>query len=567
MEITLVGINAKYIHTNLAIRYLKAYVQPDYSPRLLEFTIKDPILNIATEILKRKNKIVGFSCYIWNIEYIFKVAQIIKKVSPSTVIFLGGPEVSYNSDKILENVNYIDLIIYGEGEATFKELCNNTEDLRKVKGIVYRDGNQIITNSPQEKIQLDSIPSPFRFEDDLPNLPKRITYIETSRGCPFSCQYCLSSTEVGMRFFNKERVKDDLTFLMNHGAKTIKFLDRTFNTDKDYALDIFAFLIREHKPGCVFQFEITGDILKPEVIDYLNDNAPTGLFRFEIGIQSTNELTNKIINRRQNFEKLKNNILKIKSGGKIDLHLDLIAGLPEEDYESFRKTFNDVFEMRPEELQLGFLKMLRGTEIRDYANKYEYEYIDYPPYEILKNSVLNFDEVTRMKQVEDVLEKFWNSGKFTNTVNYIINNLFETPWDFFQEFGTYWENNNWSRIGHQYQDLFFRLYSFLNENNFKNINIIESLMKLDYYKHYSIKPKTLWWKDTLQKDEKKKVLIELISEGKLNNDLNYYTKNVRVEPINFDYDAYINENKIIEKPSLLIIEFISNQKSPTIYSK
>jgi radical SAM superfamily enzyme YgiQ (UPF0313 family) len=567
MEITLVGINAKYIHTNLAIRYLKAYVQPDYSPRLLEFTIKDPVLNIATEILKRNNKIVGFSCYIWNIEYIFKVAQIIKKVSPSTVIFLGGPEVSYNSDKILINENYIDLIIYGEGEATFKELCNNIEDLRKVRGIVYRNGDQIITNSPQEKIQLDSIPSPFRFEDDLPNLSKRITYIETSRGCPFSCQYCLSSTEVGMRFFNKERVKDDLTFLMNHGAKTIKFLDRTFNTDKDYALDIFAFLIKEHTPGSVFQFEITGDILRPEIIDYLNDNAPAGLFRFEIGIQSTNELTNKIINRRQNFEKLKNNILKIKSGGKIDLHLDLIAGLPEEDYESFRKTFNDVFEMRPEELQLGFLKMLRGTEIRDYANKYEYEYIDFPPYEILKNSVLNFNEVTKMKQVEDVLEKFWNSGKFTNSVNYIIDNLFETPWDFFQQFGTYWDNNNWSRIGHQYQDLFIRLFNFLTTNNFKKINIIESLMKLDYYKHYSIKPKTLWWKDTLQKDEKKQVLIELINEGILSNDLNYYTKNVRIEPINFDYDAYNNENKIIEKPSLLIIEFNSTQKNPTIYSK
>jgi radical SAM superfamily enzyme YgiQ (UPF0313 family) len=566
MQITLVGINAKYIHTNLAIRYLKAYVQPQHNPTLLEFTIKDPVINIATEILRNKPNIVGFSCYIWNIEHSLKVAQIIKKVSPTTLIFLGGPEVSYDSKIILSQEPYVDLIIYGEGEKTFKDLCENYNNLSLIKGIVYRSGQDLITNPPQDKINLDTIPSPFYFEDDKNTLSKRISYIETSRGCPFNCQYCLSSTEVGMRFFDKERVKTELMYLMENGSKTIKFLDRTFNTDIKYALEIFSFLIKEHKPGCVFQFEITGDILKPEIIDYLNENAPAGLFRFEIGIQSTNELTNKIINRRQNFEKLRNNILKIKNGGKIDLHLDLIAGLPEEDYNSFRKTFNDVFEMKPEELQLGFLKMLRGTEIREYAYKYDYKYLDFQPYEILQNNVLSFEEVIKIKQVEDVLEKYWNSGKFSNTLNYLIEHSFASPWDFFQEFGTYWENQGWSKIGHQHQDLFFRLFKFLSFAKVDNMDVIESMMKIDYYNHYSIKPKILWWKDTLQKKEKNEVINKMIEEGILNETLNYYLKNVRIEPLSFNYKKYNEENIIETTPSLLLIEFDPTRKSPTLHS-
>src|SRR5690606_727989 len=218
-----------------------------------------------------------------------------------------------------------------------------------------------------------------------------LTYIETSRGCPFSCQFCLSSIEVGVRYFNREKIKDDIRYLMENGAKTFKFVDRTFNISRSYAMEMFQFIIDEHLHGTVFQFEITADIMRPEVIDFLNKNAPPGLFRFEIGVQSTNDYTNELVKRKQNFEKLTRTVTMVKEGGKIDQHLDLIAGLPEEDYSSFRKTFNDVFAMRPEELQLGFLKLLRGTGLRLEAEKYGYTYVDISPYEIFSNNVLTFD--------------------------------------------------------------------------------------------------------------------------------------------------------------------------------
>ena len=258
---------------------------------------------------------------------------------------------------------------------------------------------------------------------------------------------------------------------MANGAKTIKFVDRTFNISRSYAMEMFQFLIDEHVPGTVFQFEITGDIMRPEVIQFLNENAPAGLFRFEIGVQSTNDLTNELVKRRQNFEKLSRTVTMVKEGGKIAQHLDLIAGLPEEDYDSFRNTFNEVFAMRPEELQLGFLKLLRGTGLRIQAEQYGYTFIDEAPYEIFSNNVLSFDDILRIKQTEDVLEKYWNDNRTPRTVEYIVTEVFETPFDFFQQFGTYWESRGWSRIGHQLEDLFTRLHDFLTEDGRADMQI------------------------------------------------------------------------------------------------
>ena len=248
------------------------------------------------------------------------------------------------------------------------------------------------------KLNLHDLPSPYRFKEDVPQLGKRITYIETSRGCPFNCQFCLSSIEVGVRYFDREKIKEDIRYLMKNGAKTIKFVDRTFNISRSYAMEMFRFLIDEHLPGTVFQFEITADIMRPEVIEFLNKEAPPGLFRFEIGVQSTNDYTNELVMRKQNFEKLTRTVMLVKEGGKIDQHLDLIAGLPEEDYHSFRRTFNDVFALRPEELQLGFLKMLRGTGLRIRAKEHQYIYSDHPPYEILGNRVLPFDDIIELNK-------------------------------------------------------------------------------------------------------------------------------------------------------------------------
>lgn len=514
MNIILTTLNAKFIHTNLALRCLKAYAEPEYSPLIVEYTIKDPTFNIVADLYQKKPSIVGFSCYIWNIEETIKVIKMLKTVDPSITIILGGPEVSYDTNVWLRQVKEIDYIVVGEGEQAFKEtldFLSDKKDVKDVPGLAYVQNDKFILNPLPPKLDLRESPSPYRFEEDLAYLSKRIVYIETSRGCPFSCQFCLSSIEVGVRYFNREKVKEDIRYLMQNGAKTIKFVDRTFNISRSYAMEMFQFLIDEHLPGVVFQFEITADIMRPEVIQFLNDNAPAGLFRFEIGVQSTNDLTNELVKRRQNFEKLKRTVTMVKSGGKIDQHLDLIAGLPEEDYTSFRRTFNEVFEMRPEELQLGFLKLLRGTGLRVEAEKYGYVYVDQAPYEIFSNNVLSFNDILRIKQVEDVLEKYWNAHRMDQTLEFLFDHIFETPFDFFQQFGTFWEDRNWSRIGHQLEDLYTRLFDFLGNLEGIPLNTVKSVMKLDYLSKQKFQPRKPWWENDMSKEEQSaiyKLLLE-----------------------------------------------------------
>ncbi|MGE7982821.1 B12-binding domain-containing radical SAM protein [Solibacillus sp. NPDC093137] len=512
MKIILSTLNAKYIHTNLAIRYLKAAALPEFDCELAEYTIKDPAFNIVSDLFQKKPDVVGFSCYIWNINETIAVIRMLKTVLPNVKIVLGGPEVSYDVHEWIRKHEEIDYIIMGEGEVSFKEMLrhfNGEIPLEKVPGICYLEEGKLKIHAQPPKIDLREIASPFRFEEDLPHVGKRIQYIETSRGCPFSCQFCLSSIEVGVRYFNREKIKEDIRYLMNNGAKTIKFVDRTFNISRSYAMEMFQFLIDEHQPGVVFQFEITADIMRPEVIQFLNDNAPKGLFRFEIGVQSTNDLTNDLVKRRQNFEKLTRTVTMVKEGGKIDQHLDLIAGLPEEDYASFRKTFNDVFAMRPEELQLGFLKLLRGTGLRLEAEKYGYTYVDISPYEIFSNNVLTFDDIVRIKHAEDVLEKYWNAHRMDNTIEYLVTEVFETPFDFFQSFGTYWETKGWSRIGHQLEDLFRRLLEFLQTVEHADLEVITSLMKYDFLQGQQFQPRKLWWNDRLSEVEMKDVYARI----------------------------------------------------------
>ena len=577
MKIICTTLNAKYIHINLAIRYLKAYCEPEFSIDLPEYTIKDPTLSIVVDLFQRNPNVVGFSCYIWNIEETIKVIKMVKKIKPSIVIVVGGPEVSYDVEERLIQVPEIDVIVLGEGEAPFKQLLGhiqNNLDFTSVSSIAYRSNNKITINPEINKIELRSLPSPFRFKEDLPNLSKRITYIETSRGCPFNCQFCLSSIEVGVRYFDRERIKDDLRYLMANGAKTIKFLDRTFNISRSYAMDIFQFLIDEHAPGTVFQFEITGDIMRPEVIQFLNETAPPGLFRFEIGVQSTNDLTNELVNRKQNFEKLTRTVSMIKEGGKIDQHLDLIAGLPEEDYESFRKTFNDVFALRPEELQLGFLKMLHGTGVKRDASKYQYIYMDHPPYEILGNNVLPFDDIIRIKQVEDVLEKYWNDHRMDMTVEYLVSNVFPSPFDFFQQFGHFWDQQGWSRIGHQLEDLFKRLYQFLQEKEVPSIEVIEGLMKFDYLSKQKYKPRKPWWDDTLPKEARTKLYHFILENqtllGKEFANMNLQEKDLFkftvIEELRFNLQEFQSTGKILKGNSLLLAYYRPDGKKTLMFS-
>ncbi|MFK2824822.1 DUF4080 domain-containing protein [Bacillus sp. B190/17] len=517
MNVVLSTLNAKYIHTNLAIRYLKAFIQPEYEVELAEYTIKDPAMNIVTNLYKKQPNVLGFSCYIWNIEETVTVVKMIKKILPETVIVLGGPEVSYDVPYWLERIPEADFIVIGEGEETFKQLLheiNSENDWSKVSGIGYLEDGKPKINPQRNKLDLRELPSPFRFEEDKSQLSKRVTYIETSRGCPFRCQFCLSSIEVGVRYFNRETIKEDIRYLMANGAKTIKFVDRTFNISRSYAMEMFQFLIDEHVPGTVFQFEITADIMRPEVIDFLNKNAPKGLFRFEIGVQSTNEATNALVMRKQNWSKLVRTVTMVKEGEKIDQHLDLIAGLPEEDYDSFRKTFNDVFALRPEELQLGFLKMLRGTGLRLRADEHDYVYMDKSPYEILSNNVLSFADMVKIKQVEDVLEKYWNDHRTNETIEWLVTHSFETPFDFFQSFGAYWEEQGWGRIGHQLEDLFKRLQQFLRAVRPDQYPQVESIMKYDYLMNQRYKPRKPWWEPVLDKQDRS-VLYQKVLQNPL----------------------------------------------------
>ncbi|ELK42704.1 B12-binding domain-containing radical SAM protein [Brevibacillus agri] len=571
MKIVLSTLNAKFIHSSLALRYLRSYAQKAFPGiELVEYTINDVTLNIVADIYKRQPDIVAFSCYIWNIRETLDVIRNLKKVCPDVAVILGGPEVTYDADEWMKKHPEIDVIAIGEGEQTFLELLQAYQEakaegkpprLRDVAGIAYRDDEYVRFSAPRAQIEeMDTIPSPYA--DHLDELNNRVVYFEASRGCPFKCQYCLSSIEDGVRYFSLERVKEDLLRLIRHGVKTIKFVDRTFNINKKYAMEIFQFLIDNHN-GTVFQFEITADILRADVLDFLTENAPPGIFRFEIGVQSTNDETNRLVQRIQRFDRLARTVTQIKESGKIDQHLDLIAGLPEEDYQSFRKTFNDVFALRPEELQLGFLKMLRGTGVRARAANHGYVFMDEAPYEILGNNVLSFADMQKIKRVEDVLEKYWNAHRMDLTLEWLLANQFETPFDFFQTFGDYWEQQGWSRIGHQLEDLFLRLQAFLQHENVEGLGHVQSLMKFDYLRNQKHRPRKLWWEDVLDKEAMQKTYAAIYEQrDRLREDFaahaaleKDYFKHTVTAKVTFDIETWLRTGEVIEGDFTLVVYY------------
>jgi hypothetical protein len=391
-----------------------------------------------------------------------------------------------------------------------------------------------------------------------------------------------------------ERTKSDILYLIDKGAKLIKFVDRTFNIKRDYALEIFEFLIQNHQ-GCVFQFEITADIMRPEVLDYLAENAPPGIFRFEIGVQSTNDPTNEAVQRRQNWMKLVRTVMKVKNSQKIDQHLDLIAGLPLENYDTFRGTFNDVFELRPEELQLGFLKMLRGTGLRREADKWGYIYMDRSPYEMLGNDLMPFSDIVRIKRVEDVLEKYWNAHRMDHTLLYLVDRVFPSPFDFFQAFGDFWERSGWQKIGHQLEDLYSRLWAFLESlplsgkkaigslpspqeetgkpaASFDEVlaiagsrldsDVVLGLMKYDYFLNHNYKPRKTWWEFTMDKtvwsgwmrrlaERPDDVSAEFAALGLGEKELH---KHAVIEKLPFDLAAFLATGEVVrERHTLLAV--------------
>ena len=482
MKIILTTLNSKFIHSALAIRYLKSYSKDIPNIELMEFTINQNIDYIVGELYKKSPDIIGFSTYIWNREETLRICEMIKIINPSIKIILGGPEVSFDGDRILGEYWYIDFVIYGEGEVTFNQLLKAIIDKRydyiHINGLIYREGKEVIKTLPRPLIQnLDSIPSPYRnIEDDFEN---KIVYFESSRGCPFNCQFCLSSTIKGVRYFSLDRVKEDLDKLIQANVKQIKFVDRTFNANKKYAMEIMNFIMEKNPKNMNFHFEVTAHLVDEEMLEFIK-KAKEGLFQFEIGVQSTNTKTIDAIGRTTNFQKLKQVTEQIKSFNNIHQHLDLIAGLPYEDYMSFKKSFNDVYEIKPEKVQLGFLKLLKGSGLRDKKEEYGFKFLDVPPYEVLETDYISYGDMLGLKGIEDLVEKYYNEGYFKNSLDYIIKNRYNTPFDFFEDYLEYWEGEKHHTISHSRNSLYEILFKFYKERSFKDLNILNEIIKYDY---------------------------------------------------------------------------------------
>ena len=447
MKILLTAINAKYIHSNLAIYSLRACAGEYKSQiELAEFTINNQKDYILEEIYKRKPDILCFSVYIWNLDYVESVAREFKKICPDTPVWVGGPEVSYEVEDFLTSHPEIDGVMIGEGEETFREVCGyyaGNRELDSIQGIAYRDNNGIRVTESRAIMDMSRIPFCYDTMEDFSN---RIIYYESSRGCPFSCSYCLSSVDKSLRFRDTELVKKELLFFINQKVPQIKFVDRTFNCNHAHAMEIWRF-IKEHDNGVTnFHFEISADLINEEELKLISDMRP-GLIQLEIGVQSTNEVTIKEIHRTMKLERLKEVVRAIQSGANVHEHLDLIAGLPYEDYDSFARSFDEIYELKPNQLQLGFLKVLKGSFMYDHAKEYGIIYHDRPPYEVLSTKWISFDDVLRIKKVEEMLEVYYNSGQFEITMK-LMDVLYDSAFDFFQRLGDFYEENGYLAMSH-----------------------------------------------------------------------------------------------------------------------
>lgn len=514
-KILLIAINAKYIHSNLAVYDLKAYAEKFMSEnaraniivQYREFTINQMADQILEEIYGERADVLCFSCYIWNVGYVKMLIREIRKLQPDVEIWLGGPEVSYDAEELMEQLEEVTGIMCGEGERIFTDLCDyygeEQDSLEQVSGIVYRDRKKHIVKRTgvQPPINLSDIPFPYGTNviDEpgesriVPNaltdeLKNRIVYYESSRGCPFSCSYCLSSIDKALRFRELGLVKQELQFFIDNRVKQVKFVDRTFNCKKNHALAIWKYIL-EHDNGVTnFHFEIGADLLSQEEIEVLKQMRP-GLVQLEIGVQSTNEMTIKEVSRKMNLSNLRDSVEKIRGFQNINLHLDLIAGLPYEDFLTFQKSFDDVYQMYPDQLQLGFLKVLKGSDMSLKKETYGMAHKAYPPYEVLYTKWLGFDEILILKNVENMVENYYNSGQFTCILKY-MEKYFQNPFSMFFELGEYYEKHFDKNIKHARMDRYFILRNFLREKiggDTEDGMLLDEIMMFDIYLRENMK--------------------------------------------------------------------------------
>ena len=527
MKILLVACNAKYIHSNLAVYDLQAYAS-DYADHIVlkEYTINQQKDDIMRDIYLEHPDVVCVSCYIWNLSFVKELMADLIKILPGADFWAGGPEVSYDAEKFLTENSEFKGVMVGEGEETFKELAGyyvekNPQDLKDMTGICYRDGDQIIHNGWRQIMDLSSIPFIYK---DLSEFKNRIIYYESSRGCPFSCSYCLSSIDKKLRFRDTETVKKELQFFIDNKVPQVKFVDRTFNCKHDHAMAIWKY-INEHDNGVTnFHFEISADLLREEELQEMSTMRP-GLIQLEIGVQSTNPDTIKAIHRTMDFEKLKGIVDRIHSFGNIHQHLDLIAGLPYEDYDSFRNSFNDVYALKPQQLQLGFLKVLKGSHMMEMCREYGIVYKTQEPYEVLSTKWLDYDHVLKLKTVENMVEVYYNSGQFQNTLEY-LEKFFPDAFSIYERLGSFYMEKGYGDVSHTRMRRYEILLEFLEDVPEISMDQVKDQMVYDLYLRENLKSRPGFARDQkpferqvwdFRKREKvaKNAHVEVFADGKV----------------------------------------------------
>ena len=497
MRTVLVAINAKYIHSNLAVYSLRSYARTfGYEPKLLEFTINQQKDQILKGIYEAKPDLLCFSCYIWNLSYAEEIIEDIKKILPKVTIWAGGPEVSYDAPKFLKRHPEVDGIMCAEGEKTLTELISYYEigksqgkSLDGINGIVYQENKTIHQTPLRDIMNMDDLVFPY---EDLKDFEHKIIYYESSRGCPFSCSYCLSSIDKKLRFRSFSLVEKELEFFLAHKVPQVKFVDRTFNCKKSHAMAIWTY-IKEHDNGITnFHFEVAADLLTEDEIALIQ-TMRSGLIQLEIGVQSTNEKTLAEIHRKTDFEEITRKVKAVQKGENVHQHLDLIAGLPYENYESFGHSFNDVYALKPEQLQLGFLKVLKGSYMAEAAEGYGCVHKAKPPYEVLGTRWLSYEEILKLKGVEEMVEVYYNSGQFQKTIR-AMEHLFETAFSMYEELADFYEKNGYNEVSHTRIRRYEILQEFLQEKE-ANLEYFKQLMIFDLYARENMKTRPQWAND------------------------------------------------------------------------
>lgn len=487
MKILLAACNAKYIHSNPAVYDLRAYASRLKESILLgEYTINQTKDEVLKDIYRSGAEVICFSCYIWNISYIKDLIPDLKKILPGAAFWVGGPEVSFDAEKLLKELPQLTGVMVGEGEETFLELASyyieGSGTLENIRGIAYRDGEEIRHNGWREIMDLSQVPFAYENAEDFTN---RIIYYESSRGCPFSCSYCLSSIDKKLRFRDLSLVKKELQFFLDQKVPQVKFVDRTFNCRHDHAMAVWQY-IQDHDNGITnFHFEISADLIREEELELMSHMRP-GLIQLEIGVQSTNPETIRAIHRTMDLEKLKKSVARVKGYGNIHQHLDLIAGLPYEDYESFRNSFNDVYRMEPDQLQLGFLKVLKGSFMYQEAENYQILYKEKEPYEVLCTRWLSYADILQLKMVESMVEVYYNSGQFQHTLHWMIG-AFASPFDFYESLGAFYEEKGYGEISHSRIRRYEILLEFIREKTELSVEQASQHMVYDLYLREKLK--------------------------------------------------------------------------------